>query len=110
MNKGWKTGLRLALVAMIAALAVGTAGVAGAQDVTDPYVGPSPTVENETIVQDPPAEVQAQQTVQDPPAEVQGSNLAFTGGDIVVLVTFGLAALIAGALVLASRRRTVATA
>lgn len=102
-------GLRLILGAMITAVVVGaTAGFASAQDPSDPYVRPSPTVESESIElqPDPPSEVLSTSAEQAPSTDVKSSNLAFTGSDASVIAALGGAALIAGGLVLFARRRT----
>ncbi len=39
--------------------------------------------------------------------EVQGSSLAFTGGDVMVLMAVGLGAVAAGGALLVSRRRAL---
>lgn len=109
MNKGWHMGLRLMLGAMVAAVIVGgTAGLASAQDSTDPYVAPSPTVESESaeLQPAPPVEVLNASTEQAPSTDVKSSSLAFTGSDVAVIAGLGFAALIVGGLVLSARRRT----
>lgn len=105
-------GLRLILSTMIVAVVViGTAGLASAQGSSDPYVAPSPTVEQKSaeLQPAPPGEVLSAELEvgqQSASTEVKGSSLAFTGSDVTVLAALGFAALAAGGLVLVARRRT----
>ncbi len=85
-----------------------TAGIAGAQDSIDPYVGPTPSVAPQTTVLVPsepaaPPAAAAQ-------AQVQGETLAFTGGDVAAVAVLGAVLLGGGALLLNVRRRPHAVA
>ncbi|MCP4435796.1 MAG: hypothetical protein GY812_09940 [Actinomycetia bacterium] len=92
-----------AVVATVVVLC--TAGIAGAQDSIDPYVGPTPSVAPQTTVLVPsePAAAAAQ-------AQVQGETLAFTGGDVAAVAVLGAVLLGGGALLLNVRRRPHAVA
>lgn len=113
MNKAARWG---ALMILSVVVTFASVGVAGAQE-ADPYVGPSPTVESEVVERGVPAapavpsaeatEVAGQSVSTAPSAEVRGSRLAFTGGDIGVLLGVGVAALLAGIVLVTSRRRAV---
>lgn len=94
------------VVLTLTVIALGAAGVAGAQEV-DPYVGPSPTVSPEVVDRGVPTEVLSE-TATAAPAEVQGRTLALTGGDVGALVVIGMVALAAGTALVAARRRAAA--
>jgi type IV secretory pathway VirB2 component (pilin) len=87
---------------------------AGAQE-GDPYVGPASTVQG-AVTELPPEEAPlvgasspaAVASAQES-SEVEGAALAFTGGDVAVLVAVALAAIAIGAVALAGRRSATAS-
>ncbi|MFV0317411.1 MAG: hypothetical protein ACK5O2_10700 [Microthrixaceae bacterium] len=86
------------------------ASLVGAQE--DPYITPSPTVENVTTVAPSPtvaAETDevANATVQS--TDVESRSLAFTGGDAAGLAVIGALALVVGGVMLRVRSRRDAT-
>ena len=83
---------------------IGIAGAAQAQTNDDAYVGPSTTVLNTQISLDP-AVAGVQETRS---ADVSASELAFTGGDAMVVALIGGGLLVAGSSMLLVRRHTVA--
>ena len=94
--------IRRSIAIALAGLAVLVpAGLAGAQE--DPYVGPSPTVENATTVA--PSATVAGAAEEAPAAEVKGSSLAFTGSDAAGLAVIGALAVALGGLALWTRNR-----
>lgn len=113
-----RTSHRLALLLITAATLVVGTGVASAQEVGDPYAGPTSTVVTSTSVLTPeePEVLGATQSAGDSAAagatsgEVQGTALAFTGGDVTALLVVGGVALLVGIVLVAGRRRATATA
>lgn len=100
-----RRGARAAVVGAILLGSAGAAGAVGAQTADDPYVGGSTTVAN-TQVEDPA--VAANTSASDPAASA--SDLAFTGGDAMVIALVGGALLAGGFGLLALRRRQLTAA
>ncbi len=102
----------IVVAALFAVLAFGTAS-AGAENVDVPpgiggaYVGnePPPEVLNNTLEPEAPAPAEVAAATAERPA-AQGASLAFTGGDTAAIALAGGAALLAGVVLLAARRRT----
>ncbi|MCZ7627694.1 MAG: hypothetical protein M5U19_00660 [Microthrixaceae bacterium] len=109
---------KLVLGSVIAAISLTfllPGGFAAAQDGTDPYISPSPTVAEATTV--PPAPDAVASTSEESGAptgvasnelttnEVASSNLAFTGGDVAALAGVGLLAIALGFAMVILRNR-----
>lgn len=104
-SRRFRRSARAAVAGAILVAGIGVAGAAQAQSNDDAYVGPSTTVLNTQISQDPSV-AGAQETRS---SAVSASDLAFTGGDAMVLALVGGGLLVAGSsLLLVRRRQTVA--
>ena len=96
--------VRAAVAGAIVLAGIGVAGAAQAQSNDDAYVGASTTVLNTQISQDP-AVAGVQETRS---TDVSASELAFTGGDAMVVALIGGGLLVAGSSILLVRRHAVA--
>lgn len=115
MRLGKKSLIVMAALLAVFAFGTATAGAETGGSAPDPatpaidgaYVGnePPPEVLNNSLTPEAPAPVEVAGTSVERPA-AEGAALAFTGGDTTAIALAGGAALLAGIVLLAARRRT----